>query len=121
MPDTQSPTSTASTILPTDPKERKKIPLGSGLFDYFASALIEVAKVSYAGNVQHNGEGAPMEWVRGTSSDHEDTILRHYVERGGFDTDGVRHSAKLAWRALAILQLEMEAAGAPKARRAKNL
>ena len=62
-----------------------------------------------------------MEWVRGKSSDHEDTILRHYVERGGTDTDGILHSAKLAWRALAILQLEMEAAGAPKARRAKNL
>ena len=121
MPDTPDPHPTSPTALPTDAKERKKIPLGSGLFDYFASALIEVAKVSYAGNVQHNGEGAPMEWVRGKSSDHEDTILRHYVERGGTDTDGILHSAKLAWRALAILQLEMEAAGAPKARRAKNL
>jgi len=46
-------------------------------------------------------------------------MLRHYMERGTIDTDGMRHSAKLAWRALAILQLELEAAGAPKARGAK--
>ena len=34
------------TLLPTDAKERKTIPLSSGVLDYFASALIEVAKVS---------------------------------------------------------------------------
>ena len=27
---------------------------------------------------------------------------------GKFDTDGQRHSAKLAWRALALLQIELE-------------
>jgi len=30
------------------------------------------------------------------------------IDRGKFDTDGQRHSAKLAWRALALLQLELE-------------
>jgi len=30
------------------------------------------------------------------------------VERGTIDTDGLRHSAKLAWRALANLQIELE-------------
>jgi hypothetical protein len=29
--------------------------------------------------------------------------MRHFVERGTVDTDGVRHSAKVAWRALAPL------------------
>jgi hypothetical protein len=41
------------------------------------------------------------------------------MERGKIDTDGQRHSAKLAWRALALLQLELEAEGAPIARGAR--
>jgi len=32
------------------------------------------------------------------------------MERGTYDTDGIRHSAKLAWRALALLQKELEEA-----------
>jgi len=109
---------TPSPILPTDSAERKNIPLASGVFDYFASALIEVAKVSFAGNQQHN-PGQPLHWSRGKSADHADTMQRHFAERGTFDSDGLRHSAKMCWRALAILQLEMEAAGAPIARGAK--
>jgi hypothetical protein len=34
--------------------------------------------------------------------------MRHFLERGTLDKDGIRHSAKVAWRALAILQLEIE-------------
>jgi hypothetical protein len=106
--------------LPTDAKERKKVPIASGVFDYFTSALIEVAKVSYAGNDQHN-PGQPLHWSRGKSSDHADTMLRHFAERGGTDTDGLRHSAKMVWRALAILQLELEEfGGAPVARGASE-
>ncbi len=105
--------------LPSDAAARKKIPLASGVMDYFPSALIEVAKVSYAGNKQHN-PGQPMHWARGKSTDQSDTMLRHFIERGTIDTDGQRHSAKLAWRALALLQLELEAEGAPVARGAKT-
>ena len=105
-------------LFPTDAKARKEIPLASGVLDYFTSALIEVAKVSFEGNKQHN-PGEPLHWARGKSMDQADTIIRHFVERGTIDTDGVRHSAKLAWRALALLQLELEAAGAPLARGAK--
>ena len=105
-------------ILPTDAAGRKKIPIGTGVFDYFTAALIEVAKVSQAGNDQHN-PGEPLHWARGKSNDHWDTMLRHGVERGTIDTDGQRHSAKMVWRALAILQMELEEAGAPKARGAK--
>lgn len=104
-----------SEVLPTDAKERKKIPLAGGVFDYFTSALIEIAKVSQAGNDQHN-PGQPLHWSRGKSADHADTMLRHFSERGTVDADNLRHSAKMAWRALAILQLELEAAGAPVAR-----
>ena len=106
-------------LLPTDAAERKTIPLASGVFDYFPAALIEVAKVSRAGNEQHN-PGQPLHWARGKSMDQSDTMLRHFAERGEVDTDGLRHSAKMAWRALAILQLELEAEGAPIARGANH-
>lgn len=106
-------------ILPTDAAERKAIPLCTGLLDYFPAALAEVAKVSLQGNIQHNGSDAPLHWARGKSMDQSDTIIRHLAERGKLDTDGMRHSAKVAWRALALLQLELEAEGAPLARGAK--
>jgi hypothetical protein len=105
------------TALPTDPKDRKSIPLVSGCLDYFPAALAEVAKVSKAGNDQHN-PGQPMHHARGKSMDHADCCGRHLVDRGTFDTDGQRHTAKAAWRILALLQEELEAAGAPLARAA---
>lgn len=102
-------------ILPVDAAARKAIPIASGVLDYFPAALAEIAKVSRAGNEQHNS-GEPLHWARGKSMDQADTMMRHFFERGLLDEDGLRHSAKMAWRALAILQLEMEAAGAPVAR-----
>ena len=105
-------------LLPEDAKERKAIPIGTGVLDYFPAALAEVAKVSHQGNVQHN-PGQPLHWARNKSTDQADAIIRHFLERGGFDTDGQRHSAKLSWRALALLQLELEADGAPLARGAR--
>jgi Domain of unknown function (DUF5664) len=106
-------------LLPTGAAERKKLPIASGVLDYFEAALIEISKVSQAGNDQHN-PGQPMHWARGKSMDQADTMIRHFLERGGIDTDGMRHSAKMCWRALAILQLELESEGlVPKARGAK--
>lgn len=104
--------------LPTDPATRKGIPLARGLLDYFPAALAEVAHVSKVGNDQHN-PGEDMHHARGKSTDHADCILRHLVDRGSLDTDGLRHTAKAAWRALALLQEELEAAGAPLARAAR--
>lgn len=95
--------------LPQEAKARKKYPITSGVLDYFPDAIAAVARVSYVGNEQHN-PGEPLHWSREKSSDHQDCIARHLIERGGIDTDGVRHTAKLAWRALALLQLEIEAA-----------
>jgi hypothetical protein len=83
-------------LLPSDPAERKGIPITSGVLDYFPLAIAEVARVSKAGNDQHN-PGQPLHWAKGKSMD-----------RGSRDTDGMRHSAKLAWRALALLQTELE-------------
>lgn len=101
--------------LPTNSTARKRIPMCSGLLDYFPAALAEVAKVSFVANEQHN-PGEPMRWAREKSRDQSDCIMRHLVERGATDTDGLRHSAKLAWRALALLQEELEAAGAQPGR-----
>lgn len=95
-------------ILPINSKERKNIPLCTGVLDYFPDALVEVALTSKAGNDQHN-PGQPLHWAKHKSTDHADCILRHLVDRGKYDSDGIRHSAKVAWRALALLQIEIEA------------
>ncbi len=108
----------SSFILPTDSAERKSTPLFSGVMAYFPAALAEIARVSKVGNDQHNA-GQPMHWARGKSTDHADCIARHLLEHGTVDTDGMRHSAKMAWRALALLQEELEADGAPLARGAR--
>ena len=84
------------------------MPVASGVLDYFPDALVEVAKVSYAGNQQHNPD-QPMFWNRAKSGDESDALIRHFLCRGTIDDDGIRHSAKLAWRALANLQKEIEA------------
>lgn len=105
--------------LPVEAADRKAIPLVSGVLDYFPAALAAVAALSKKGNDQHN-PGQPMHWAREKSTDHADCIGRHLLDRGTIDTDGVRHSAKVAWRALAMLQIELEAQeGAPIPRGAK--
>lgn len=87
---------------------RKGWPVTTGVLDYFPMAILEVAELSKAGNDQHN-PGEPLHWARGKSADHADCIVRHLMERGTRDNDGIRHSAKVAWRALAMLQEEIEA------------
>jgi hypothetical protein len=94
--------------LTTDKQARKERPIARGVLDYFGKAIAEVAHVSYVGNEQHN-PGQPMHWARNKSTDHADCAARHLIERGTIDAEGLRHSAKLAWRALALLQLEIEA------------
>ncbi len=107
-------------ILPTGSSARKDIPITTGVIDYFPAALAAVAAVSKAGNDKHN-PGEPLHWARSKSTDEADAIGRHLIERGGVDPEtGQRHSAQLAWRALALLQKELEEAGeSPLARGAK--
>ena len=93
--------------------DRKNAPVARGVLDYFPDALLEVANLSRIGNEQHN-PGQPMHWAREKSTDHADCIIRHLIDRGTIDTDGVRHAAKVAWRALALLQLEIEASRGSK-------
>jgi len=94
-------------VLPTEAVSRKAIPVATGCIDYFPDALIAVAELSKVGNDQHN-PGQPLHWAREKSTDESDALMRHFIERGTIDTDGVRHSAKVAWRALALLQKEIE-------------
>lgn len=104
------------TALPTGSEERKNVPLVTGLMDYFPAALVEVARLSKEANEKHN-PGEPMHWARDKSADHVDCLLRHLVDRGEIDPDdGFLHDVKVAWRALANLQEELEKRGAPPSR-----
>lgn len=93
-------------LLPIDAKERKNLPIGTGVLDYFPNALAEVARASLAGNRQHL-EGQPLHWDKLKSTDEADALIRHFLERGTMDEDNVRHSGKMAWRALALLEREI--------------
>ena len=86
---------------------RKQTPVFTGVLNYFPDAIREVARVSYVGNQQHNPD-KPLHWDRSKSGDELDALSRHLLEAGTIDTDGIRHSAKVAWRALANLQKELE-------------
>lgn len=93
-------------VIDADSATRKTFPMAAGLLDYFPDALAEVSRVSFLGNQKHN-PGEPLHHARGKSMDHADCIIRHLVGRGGFDGE-LRESAALAWRALALLQEELE-------------
>ena len=97
-------------IFPDDSAERKTFPLYSGVLQYFPSALAKLARHSYVSNEKHN-PGEPIHWARGKSDDHLDAAARHLIEGD---------LAGLAWRALAALQLQCEADGAPVAPGARN-
>jgi len=90
-----------------DKQKRKQLPVYSGVLKYFPDAIAEVSKVSRAGNEQHNPD-KPLHWDRSKSTDELDALTRHLLEAGKLDTDGLRHSAKIAWRALSNLQKEIE-------------
>lgn len=102
-------------FLPTNPAARKAVPVVSGVLDYFPNAIAYLARVSKAGNDQHNA-GQPLHWSRGKSGDHADCIGRHLIQRGSDDTDGLKHSGKMAWRALALLEEELISEGAAPGR-----
>lgn len=87
---------------------RKQRPVYTGVLKYFPDAILEVAHCSFVGNEQHH-PGTEVHWDKSKSADEHDAMIRHSLEAGTTDTDGVRHSAKVAWRALAALQREIDA------------
>ena len=89
--------------------ERKSMPVYSGVLKYFPDAIKEVAKASLVGQKQHNPD-KPLAWDRDKSGDEYDALTRHLIDstQEDYDTDGVLHLAKVAWRALAGLQKHLE-------------
>ena len=100
-------TPTRQVTLPEDQDERNQMCLFDGFIAYFPNAMAEVAKLSYASTQQHHPD-QPMHWDRGKSLDHLNKIGRHMIDAGKLDDKGQRHSAALAWRAMAHLQEELE-------------
>lgn len=88
-------------------QQRKERPVFSGVLKYFPDAILEVANCSFVGNQQHHPD-KPLHWDKTKSTDEADALVRHLIDSGTLDTDGVRHSAKVAWRALALLQREID-------------
>lgn len=89
-------------------EDRKQRPIFSGVLKYFPDAIMEVAHASYIGNQQHHKD-KPLHWDKSKSTDEADALVRHLIQSGTLDTDGVRHSAKVAWRSLSLLQREIDA------------
>ena len=87
--------------LPTDPAERKRIPVYSGFVNYFPLAMAAVAKLSYEGSEQHH-PGKPLHWDRSKSVDELDALMRHLIEG---------EWTQVAWRAMANLQKQLEKEG----------
>jgi len=90
-------------------KLRKEMPVYSGVIKYFPDAIKQVAKLSYTGNLQHN-PGQPLHWNREKSMDHYDSMMRHAIDsiNEPLDDDKIPHKVKVAWRALAELQVDIE-------------
>jgi hypothetical protein len=105
---TPSNISIKRSTLGTDAKARKGVPLFKGCIDYFPRALAAVAECSLIGATQHGQTQEDMHWNRAKSGSELDALMRHLVDAGYHDSDGIRHSAKVAWRALANLELELE-------------
>lgn len=93
----------------TEAKSRKDTPVFSGVLKYFPDAIVAVAKCSFAGQQQHN-PNKPLAWDRSKSGDEYDALMRHLVDssKEEYDSDGILHLAKVAWRALAGLQKHLE-------------
>lgn len=93
--------------LPEDRDARNALPVWDGCLAYFPDAWAAIAKVSAAGNKQHN-LGQRLHWNTHVSTDHANKVLRHMLDDATgnvVDTDGTLHLAKAAWRVLAMLQL----------------
>ena len=90
-------------------EKRKNMPVFSGVLKYFPDAIREVSKTSWAGNEQHHPD-KPLHWDKNTSTDNEDAMMRHLIDHtlDPMDSDGVLHLTKVAWRALASLQIYLE-------------
>lgn len=100
-----------ATTLPDDSAARKGIPVTTGFLHYFPRAAAYVARISQINNEKHN-PGQPMHWSKDRSNDHLDCCGRHLIDAGKVDNTGTRETGYLAWRSMAALETELEAAEA---------
>ena len=106
--------------LPSEAAARVEYPMADGLLFYFPAAVAWVSRCSKIGNDQHN-PGEPLHWAMDKSTDHANKIMRHLMEVGTDDSDGIPHSVKVAWRALALAQEDLMARkGAPMPRNGRK-
>ena len=113
-------------LYPENDKERKNTPVFKMRTRYFPKALREVTKVCVANNVRYNPDKEPADinWARGKSADQLGSLDRHITERAvdgkifeDIDPaiaekvcfDQIYVMAEAAWRALAQLELDIEA------------
>ena len=99
-----------SGLFPEDSAARKEYPVYSGFLQYFPAAVAAIAHHSFKGNQKHN-PGQPLHHDRAKSYDEADAQVRHLMED---DLVG------MAWRAMSMLQKDLEAKGAPIAPAARN-
>lgn len=86
--------------------QRKDVPLYRGFVQYFPDAMCAVAELSMLASKQHGH--TEIHWDKNKSNDHLDCLLRHLVQADEYDTDGVLHATKVAWRAMAHLQIVLD-------------
>ena len=94
----------------SEAQHRKETPIFSGFVKYFPLAMAKVSQLSFIANEQHN-PGEPMHWAKDKSTDHEDCLMRHLADHAAgtiTDTDGQLHLTKVAWRAMAALEIFLE-------------
>ena len=108
IPWTAPPVPPIRNTLTSDPAGRKQIPIHTTLFKYFPMAMAEVAECCVIGGQQHGQSVDQLFWDRAKSGRELDALCRHLLDAGYRDTDGVRHSAKIVFRALANLEIELE-------------
>ncbi len=86
--------------------ERKSYPMFEGALAYFPRAIAYLSHVSFVANEQHN-PGEKLHWAKEKSIGVGNEILRHLVDKGKLDTDKLRHTGKLFWRAAELLEREL--------------
>jgi hypothetical protein len=126
--------------LPTDYNARKAFPLLTFLTAYMPDAIEALVHLSIQGNVQHEIAtpklqpfylpGDRIAWDRSKSTEETETAMRHLWDhmRGKrsespdnlYDSDGILHIVKTAWRALAEAQKTIEAERKREASRGVN-
>ena len=91
--------------------QRKSMPIYS-ILRFFPLAIKQLARTIMAGQDQHiDGSVSEPKWDRDKSNQHMQSLTRHltdYAEGEAIDDDGIPHLAKIAWRALAQLQMDEE-------------